>query len=267
MDSKKLIMDIFKMSKTDPKIVYDHFVLSLMWPQGSCHYVRYEHIQDENERMRLIQESTKKTCSECNMPTDKRNWTIHGLWPSSDTLTEKEKIKHLYYCREDEVDEGSFSTDLKKNLKSKWISFGKRSDSKFRRYEWNKHGTCVKIDDLNSPKKYFRRTVELYLKYQPGIYLHENARIISGGTYPIKLIHDRLKKFLGAIPTIVCYQLKNGSQYIREIRICLDKELDKPINCKYTLSSCYPSKDPEKKGVIEAIYQKPKEPCSNRRYV
>jgi len=78
-------------------------------------------------------------------------WTLHGLWPSSDD------------CSQDPFDESAIAS-IESNLNAKWSScYGKGAGNvDFWQHEWQKHGTCSGMKELD----YFNTALALQAKFQ-----------------------------------------------------------------------------------------------------
>uniref|UniRef100_A0A8D0G708 Uncharacterized protein n=1 Tax=Sphenodon punctatus TaxID=8508 RepID=A0A8D0G708_SPHPU len=79
-----------------------------------------------------------------------------------------------------------------------------------RKHEWEKHGTCAAtVEPLNSQKKYFGKTLELYEKLD------------------LNSSHLSLTSVYGVTPKIQCLSPEEGEevQTIGQIEFCLTKEL------------------------------------------
>uniref|UniRef100_A0A8D0G9R8 Uncharacterized protein n=1 Tax=Sphenodon punctatus TaxID=8508 RepID=A0A8D0G9R8_SPHPU len=94
-----------------------------------------------------------------------------------------------------------------------------------RKHEWEKHGTCAAtVEPLNSQKKYFGKTLELYEKLD------------------LNSSHLSLTSVYGVTPKIQCLSPEEGEevQTIGQIEFCLTKEL--------TLRNCTDSNDSSYSG-------------------
>jgi ribonuclease I len=155
-------------------------------------------------------------CSErmCPIHSAKSKWTIHGLWPNSDSM----KLKG---CKNEQFNHVELSEETKSKLKDYWITLSnKHTDHTFHNHEWGKHGTCVDynrygISDKEDQSFYFSKTIELYELYNPG-------KFISKKNYTIKDLEDLLKINYGHIPFLKCTQNNDGYQMINEIRVKFD---------------------------------------------
>ncbi|XP_073892864.1 ribonuclease T2 isoform X4 [Macaca fascicularis] len=101
--------------------------------------------------------------------------------------------------------------DLLPEMKAYWPdvihSFPNRS--RFWKHEWEKHGTCAaQVDALNSQKKYFGRSLELYRE------LDLNSVLLK----------------LGIKPSINYYQ-DEEVQTVGQIELCLTKQDQQLQNC------------------------------------
>ncbi|PNI34424.1 T0135877 isoform 1, partial [Pan troglodytes] len=115
-------------------------------------------LRDNHEWKKLImvqhwpETVCEKIQNDCRDPPD--YWTIHGLWPDK-----SEGCNRSWPFNLEEI------KDLLPEMRAYWPdvihSFPNRS--RFWKHEWEKHGTCAaQVDALNSQKKYFGRSLELY---------------------------------------------------------------------------------------------------------
>ncbi|XP_033225752.1 ribonuclease Oy-like [Belonocnema kinseyi] len=179
----------------------------------------------------------------CSLPA-KSQWSIHGLWP-----TELHTVGPNY-CNNKIKFDAKRLQNIREELKVKWIDVhdGEHPES-FWKHEWIKHGTCsINLAHLNSEEKYFRTGLELFDKYAMNNVL-EKVNILPGKEYPVEQFLDGVLDVLGVESVVVCRKnRKTQEQYIMEIRVCLDKDLnlvnchgihDFPTNCNRTKNVIY----------------------------
>ncbi|XP_034525326.1 ribonuclease T2 isoform X4 [Ailuropoda melanoleuca] len=100
--------------------------------------------------------------------------------------------------------------------------------SHFWKHEWEKHGTCAaQVDTLNSEKKYFGRSLDLYQQLELNSMLQKLGIKPSINYYQISDIKDALASIYGVIPKVQCLPPKQGEevQTIGQIELCFTKEL------------------------------------------
>lgn len=115
-------------------------------------------------------------------------------------------------------------------MKEKWgnIEKGTPLDSLWK-HEWEKHGTCAAIEmkSLNTQLKYFNEGLTLFNRYSINQLL-QSTYIKPGidAAYKLDEIFSALNLSIGNNFAIVCDKDKNKQQYLFELRICFDKELN-----------------------------------------
>ncbi|KAM7506753.1 hypothetical protein LguiA_017206 [Lonicera macranthoides] len=187
-----------------------NFFLTLQWPFSYCNV----HLRD------------KFTCFR-PVPGD---FKIHGLWPV---------YRNGFWpinCPARELEEQMLK-NKKEDIAMEWQALEPRgggrdySNLKFWKHEWEKHGSCSKMEE---PLSYFLKAIELKKKLKD-LKFDENAGIKPGGTRftPKKLIEIIEKNYKVKV-NLRCnfnYADKTVPQLI-EIRFC--------FNPKFDLSSCKP---------------------------
>lgn len=95
-------------------------------------------------------------------------------------------------------------------------------------HEWDKHGTCASIlQELRTENKYFGQGLTWLQQYTMNSLLSK-ANIEPGTQYNVVDIHKAVKSLLNTNPVIECVKEKqyNRDQYLSEIRICFNKQLE-----------------------------------------
>lgn len=154
---------------------------------------------------------------DCRSPPD--YWTIHGLWP--DKAEECNRTWHFNY---DEI------KDLMPDMKIYWPDFlhSSPNSSVFWRHEWDKHGTCAaQLDALNSEKKYFGKSLDLYKALELNSMLQKLGIRPSLNYYQVADIKDALTSIYGVVPKVQCLLPNQGEevQMLGQIELCFTKEL------------------------------------------
>lgn len=151
-------------------------------------------------------------------------WEIHGIWP-----TKYHQIGPLY-CNESAPFDFNQIKPIEKEMNEKWMNIEKgTAEDSLWKHEWEKHGTCaaIGIKELNSQLKYFSQGLSLFDRYSITKLLDQTY--IKPGidvTYKLEEIHNALNLSIGNHFAIVCDKDKNKQQYLFEIRMCFDKNLN-----------------------------------------
>ncbi|XP_021793747.1 ribonuclease T2 isoform X3 [Papio anubis] len=126
--------------------------------------------------------------------------------------------------------------DLLPEMKAYWPdvihSFPNRS--RFWKHEWEKHGTCAaQVDALNSQKKYFGRSLELYRELDLNSVLLKLGIKPSINYYQVADFKDALARVYGVIPKIQCLPPSQDEevQTVGQIELCLTKQDQQLQNC------------------------------------
>ncbi|XP_033225387.1 ribonuclease T2-like isoform X2 [Belonocnema kinseyi] len=204
---------------------FDILVFAQSWPETVCY-----------------KWMLKSSGNYCNMP-ESAAWSIHGLWPS------QYKKMGPSSCDNSLTFDSRVLKNMRKNLLIKWIDVHGKRPELFWEHEYIKHGTCAAVlDSLNSQKKYFQKSLELFDKYHMKNIL-DQANINPGRNHPVQNILDGVRNILGYNTQVACH--KNPStqeQFLLEIRICFDKTLQLtdcdgiisfPTNCDFEIDVIY----------------------------
>ncbi|XP_006882892.1 PREDICTED: ribonuclease T2 [Elephantulus edwardii] len=159
----------------------------------------------------------KEVQSNCSDPPD--YWTIHGLWPDKG-----EACNRTWHFDYREI------LDLLPDLKIYWPDVLHHSPNctTFWKHEWDKHGTCAaQLDILNSEKKYFGKSLELYRQLSLNSVLRKLGIKPSTNYYEVADIKDALASVYGVVPKVQCLPPAQNEkvQIIGQIELCLTKEL------------------------------------------
>lgn len=166
-----------------------------------------------------------KKGNECVLPKAKNSWTVHGIWP-----TKYHTIGPLF-CNETWIfNMGQIST-IESEMTEKWINIEKGTPlDGLWKHEWEKHGTCAAqhIPQLSSELSYFKQGLTFLDRFSITKLLM--STYIKPGldvTYPLEDIHAALKSSLDDNFAIICEKdKKTKREYLFEIRICFDKDLN-----------------------------------------
>lgn len=164
----------------------------------------------------------KEAGKECRNPPN--YWTIHGLWPDK-----AEACNRSWHFRYDEI------KDLLPNLTIYWpdVTHSSPNGSHFWKHEWEKHGTCAaQLDVLDSEKKYFGKSLELYQFLSLNSVLQKLGIKPSTNYYQVSDIKDALASVYGVMPKVQCLPPNQelDIQALGQIELCFTKDL-KLRNC------------------------------------
>ncbi|NP_001351883.1 ribonuclease T2-A isoform 4 [Mus musculus] len=99
--------------------------------------------------------------------------------------------------------------------------------SQFWKHEWVKHGTCAaQVDALNSEKKYFGKSLDLYKQIDLNSVLQKFGIKPSINYYQLADFKDALTRIYGVVPKIQCLMPEQGEsvQTVGQIELCFTKE-------------------------------------------
>ncbi|XP_031468817.1 ribonuclease T2 [Phasianus colchicus] len=160
----------------------------------------------------------KMSANDCQDPPD--YWTIHGLWPDKG-----EECNRTWHFNVTEI------KDLMSDMRRYWpdVIHSSLNRTHFWKHEWEKHGTCAaSLPILDSQKKYFSKTLELYQRVDLNGFLLK-AGIKPGSTYyQMADIKEVLTKLYGVTPKIQCLPPEESekAQTLGQIEFCFTKELN-----------------------------------------
>lgn len=146
------------------------------------------------------------------------------MWP-----TKYHQIGPLF-CNDSAPFDISQIASIEEEMKEKWINIerGTPLDGLWK-HEWEKHGTCaaLEIKEMNTQLKYFKEGLSLIDQYAINKLL-QPTYIKPGidAAYKLDEIYSALNLSIGNNFAIVCEKDKNKNQYLFEIRICFDKNLN-----------------------------------------
>lgn len=179
---------------------WKYLTLTMSWPQTFC----------------LTQDF-----KDCRIPQNVHNWTIHGLWPSSDSG------EGPSYCGKKPFFDSSKVKGLLNGLNKFWpdlIDVG--SYYAFWSHEWCRHGTCANsVPSLKGETNYFNKTLQLFQNFNPYSTLSRAGITPSDSkTYPKKDIMNALTTAFSFNISIGCYRQNDSSiDYLHEVYVCMDK--------------------------------------------
>lgn len=185
---------------------FDLLIFTQRWPITACYEWR-----------------EKSASNICGLPSPKNIWTIHGIWPT------KMGTIGPYFCNKTALFNVTELDSIEQQLEQFWINVEKNKpyDSLWR-HEWLKHGTCAAaiLTQLSNENKYFGQGLSWLQQYSMADILTEGG-IKPGMNYTVLEIHTVLMDKLKKNAAIECYHDKQTKlQFLNEIRICFDKELE-----------------------------------------
>lgn len=198
---------------------WNYFVFAQQWPPAACLEVPH---------------GTK-----CSIPKGVIDWSIHGLWPTSD-------VGYPSFCNNSWPFNPQSLKTILQALEVKWPNiYANTPENSFWKHEWLKHGTCaVELSQFDSELKYFRRSLELH----DGLNIFEfirKAGLIPDATQPLllKYVENAINLQLNKTVKLFC---KNHKKFdypiLTSMYICLDKNLQ-VIDCdKITEKPCNASR-------------------------
>ncbi|XP_071792627.1 ribonuclease Oy-like [Asterias amurensis] len=218
---------------------WDYLQFVVQWPQSVCLQFNYTGGYD-----RPHHHKTKK----CIIPSNIRNWTIHGTWPTKTGTLSPQCCNNSWTFTMGVID------DLVPEMNQSWPNlFVGGALGSFWCHEWGAHGTCcANLPALYGEHNYFSKTMDLRQKFDIDNILSDAGIVPSLSTrYKLTDIQQAVQNATGAIPNLSCFFLpkKKGSlQYLSEIRLCLDETFE-PRDCPVhsgnsssnTLIGCKPS--------------------------
>ncbi|KAM6185263.1 ribonuclease T2 [Rhynchocyon petersi] len=159
----------------------------------------------------------KEVENDCTDPPD--YWTIHGLWPDKG-----QECNLSWHFNLEEI------KDLLPDMKMYWpdVLHQTSNRSRFWKHEWEKHGTCAaELEALNSEKKYFGTSLDLYRQLSLNSVLRKLGIKPSTNYYEIADIKDALASVYGVIPKVQCLPPSQDEkvQTIGQIELCLSRDL------------------------------------------
>lgn len=166
----------------------------------------------------------------CNLPPDKDEWIIHGIWPTKTGTEGPLFCPSAIHFDPDQLE------PLMDDLKIQWTNIeANTSPNSFWKHEWNKHGTCASVlPNLNSVTNYFRQGL-VWNKQFKLVDILSQSKIFPGKSgYTPQQIYDAVKLSIKTNPIIQCTTDKiTKESMINEIRICFNKSLEL-VDCDHT---------------------------------
>uniref|UniRef100_A0A4W2FRV8 Ribonuclease T2 n=1 Tax=Bos indicus x Bos taurus TaxID=30522 RepID=A0A4W2FRV8_BOBOX len=128
-------------------------------------------------------------------------WTIHGLWPDK-----SEACNRSWPFNPHEI------KDLLPDMKMYWPDLLHPSNCslQFWSHEWKKHGTCAaQLDALNSQRKYFGKSLDLYKALALTSMLQKlGIEPSTDHYYQVSDIRDALVTVYKVVPKVQCFLLE-----------------------------------------------------------
>lgn len=199
---------------------HDNYVLAISWQPGFCEHVKYGGVKPECDHLADGQLVVS-------------NLTLHGLWPNRKACGTK-----YGNCGGADL---SLTEDTVSYI-SPWMP-NFFYENKFGKYEWEKHGTCSRMD----ADTYFRRAVDSVRAVNDssaGRYITGNI----GGTISKKAFYERLVADAGNSKAANSVTLLCSTKYLVEVRIRLPLDFKAGGMLSDLLGSTLPStREPDSK--------------------
>lgn len=115
-----------------------------------------------------------------------------------------------------------------REIDGKIISILGTPEASLWQHEWLKHGTCASvIEDLRTENKYFGQGLTWLQQFTMNNILSK-ANIEPGSQFNVHDYYNAIKDALKVKPVLHCVREKHhaGEQYLSEIRICFNKQLE-----------------------------------------
>ncbi|GFY79426.1 ribonuclease T2-A [Trichonephila inaurata madagascariensis] len=196
---------------------WSYFVFAQQWPPAACLQVPK---------------------GKCKIPDEVSDWSIHGLWPTSDK-------GYPSFCNSSWPFNPDVLQPILHALEEKWPNiYADSTETVFWKHEWLKHGTCATdLDTFDTEKKYFWQSLKLHDKYNIHEFLRR-AGIMPNKNKPLLLsyVENAIHSAVNATVKLFC---KNHEEYpqpiLTSMYVCLNKKLelidcdkiDEPV-CKKT---------------------------------
>ncbi|ELR47941.1 Ribonuclease T2, partial [Bos mutus] len=148
-------------------------------------------------------------------------WTIHGLWQPD----KSEACNRSWPFNPHEI------KDLLPDMKMYWPDLLHPSNCslQFWSHEWKKHGTCAaQLDALNSQRKYFGKSLDLYKALALTSMLQKlGIEPSTDHYYQVSDIRDALVTMYKVVPKVQCFLLEKGQevQLLGQVELCFSKDL------------------------------------------
>ncbi|XP_044779939.2 ribonuclease T2 isoform X1 [Bubalus bubalis] len=167
------------------------------WPATVC---QTSHTEERLPRQKgSKQEGLREVASHCKDPPN--YWTIHGLWPDK-----SEACNRSWPFNPKEIQ------DLLPDMKMYWPDLLHPSNCSLRfwSHEWKKHGTCAaQLDALNSQRKYFGKSLDLYKALALTSMLQKlGIEPSTDHYYQVSDIRDALVTVYKVVPKVQCFLLE-----------------------------------------------------------
>jgi len=159
---------------------------------------------------------------------DRPSWTVHGIWP---TQFHKEAPS---FCNNSWPFDASNLESIRSDMETYWPDVEMRDvPNSLYEHEWIKHGTCAvtgKLPGVSSQKDYFAAGIRL-AKENPLTDWLAAWDVIPSDTqrYSMESIWNAVLLGAGTRPHVDCDKI-DGDVYIKEIKLCYDKNLTR-VDC------------------------------------
>jgi len=186
---------------------WDYLTFTQFWPQVDC--LSWQILDPKHK---------------CNITEDVTSWTVHGIWPSSNSSDDPS------FCNSSKP----FDLDLLEPIRAKLHTFwpnvyANTPEDELWSHEWNKHGRCATtLPALSDELTFFTQGLKWVQQYNL-ISILSKAGIKPSFSTPVLAldIENAIQNELNVKPLMVCEHIKeNKTDYIYEIEICFDKSLN-----------------------------------------
>lgn len=161
------------------------------------------------------------------------DFAIHGLWPQN-------LKKESRNCCTKEKWSPRAVDSIRGKLNTLWPSFKEMPNENLWYHQWTQHGSCANgIEELSSPFKYLKNTVEEFKKYRLKEVLEADSIVPSDKKlYRGRDIVRAIENYTKTDVRVTCKPKKKDprTMVLEEVRICYDSELNL-TDCPFRTSS------------------------------
>lgn len=157
----------------------------------------------------------------CILPSQRDTWIIHGVWPN------KFSKFGPFFCNNSAIFNVNELHPIIDEMRQFWLNIEKGTpEESLWKHEWSKHGTCAALlQELNTENKYFGQGLAWLQQYtMNGVLAKSN--VLPGAMYNVTDFYDAIKQTLNINPSIHCVHEHGGGQYLSELKICFNKQLE-----------------------------------------
>jgi len=174
-------------TKTQGKKDFNFYVFASEWAGSVCHTNACDKADDQGVKLDF--------------------WNIHGLWPSDGKMD-------VNYCSDEKFNPSQISS-IKTDLASYWSGLYSSADS-FHGHEWEKHGTCSGMSQID----YFSAVIKVAKQLNVYGALQRNNIIPGPQTYTCDQVAKAIQKEYG----VTSFTLQATSGYLTALSLCVNKD-------------------------------------------